>query len=149
MFRSSFRAYRSYLAACVSAIDAFLNRLSWWTRNQPLAIAQSDLKLLLRRSLPLDEKLRKWIPVVTGKSIAEDTDTWTDYTAIKNARNAVVHINDPDFVFALQDAAAVLNLCRRGVGSLLLEICGLIPSNPAPIVLNVARAPFARYRPNR
>lgn len=147
-FHPAFRAYRSYLAASVSSIDATLNRLSWFARNGG-SVTPSHVKLLSRRALPLDEKLRKWLPIVTGGGVLpESDDVWHDYTAIKDARNAVVHVNDPDFMFSAKSAVDTLNRCRHGVGGLLREIARLLGRNAAPGVLRVLRAPLAHYQPS-
>jgi len=148
MFRPAFRAYRSYLAGCISAVDAAVNHISWFARNGGANLSMSEVKLLSRKTLPLDEKLRKWIPIVTrGPSLSETGQEWAQYSAIKTARNAVVHVNDPDFMFAVNQAVDVINLCRKGVGGLLLEVASLLGRNPSVNVLRVARAPFARYVP--
>jgi hypothetical protein len=148
---AAFRAYRGYLAACITAVDAFLNRLSWFARNEtPASLDPKAAKLLARRSLGLEEKLRSWIPVLAaGKQLSETGKAWVDCQAIRTARNAYVHVNEPDFAFVLRATADVLNLCRAGVGELLIEIGGMLARNPAPAVLQVARAPRAMYVAHR
>lgn len=150
MYRPAFRAYRSYLAAGVSAIDAYLNRLSWFARNEPGSpLSAAENKLLARNALPLDEKIRRWLPLISGGAkLLETTPEWSDYQAFKSARNAVVHASHPEFLFAPREAAEVLNLCRRGVGGPLAEIGRLLNREPAPAVVRVARARLARYRPH-
>jgi hypothetical protein len=54
-------------------------------------------------------------------------------------------VNEPDFAFSLQATSDVLNLCRDGVGQLLIELSGLLGRHPAPAILRVARAPRAIY----
>jgi hypothetical protein len=144
---AAFRAYRGYLTACITAVDAFLNRLPWFARNEPsTSLLAADAKLLSKRSSPLEEKLRRWVPVLSGgKALSEAGTAWTSCQAIRTARNAYVHVNEPDFAFALRQAADALNLCRPGVGELLVDIGNLLGRNPAPAVLRVARSPRANY----
>jgi hypothetical protein len=146
-FALAFRAYRGYLGACVTAVDAALNRLSWFALNEPgTALGPKEEKLLRRRSLPLEEKLRCWVPLLTaGGRLSESAVSWVNCQAIRTARNGFVHANEPDFAFSLQASSDVLNLCRAGVGQLLMELSGLLSRNPAPAILRVARAPRAVY----
>lgn len=148
MYKASFRAYRSYLAASISAIDAHVNRLSWFSRNDPNSqLTPADAKLLSRKNLPLDEKLRRWLPVLAaGATLSEQSHEWADYQALKNVRNAVMHVNEPEFMFAPREAADVLNLCRRGVGEILARIASFLNRHPSPAILRVARAPIARFK---
>ena len=147
MYRPAFRAYRSYLAASISAIDATLNRLAWFALNTPASPATPNTqKLLARKTAPLDEKLRNWLPVLTGGgAISETSIQWQHYQDLKRVRNSMVHVNDPEFLFAPRDAAHVLNLCRHGVGGLLQQVSGLLNQHPTRAVLRVARAPLARF----
>lgn len=150
MYKSSFRAYRSYLASSISAIDAYVNRLSWFARNDPASqLTPTDTKLLSRKNAPLDEKLRRWLPVLAdGARLSEQGPEWTDYQALKSARNATVHVNEPEFIFAPRDATNVLNLCRRGVGVMLTRISSFLNRHPSQAVLRVARAPLAKFNPH-
>jgi hypothetical protein len=151
MFRAAFRAYRSYLSACVSSVDAYLNSLSWFTRKQPTtALSFADMKLLTHKTLPLNEKLRRWLPIITGgANLSESGNEYGALQAIKEARNAVIHVNEPDFLFSLPDAALILNLCRDGVGGVLRDISRLLGRYPSEWVIRVAFAPRARYSPIR
>jgi hypothetical protein len=146
MFREAFRGYRCYLTACISAVDSHLNSLSWFSRHEPsVVLAPSDRSLLSNKSLRLNEKLRQWLPIVTGVRLSETSPSWLDFQALRQARNAFVHVNEPDFLFSLRDAAGVLNLCRQGVGGLLLDIAQLLKRYPSPAIRHVAYAPRARY----
>jgi hypothetical protein len=147
MYRPAFRAYRAYLAASISSIDATLNRLAWFALNTPAApTTPTTQKLLSRKSVPLDEKLRNWLPVLTsGGALSQASIQWHHYQELKRVRNSMVHVNDPEFLFAPRDAVDVLNLCRHGVGGLLQQISGLLKRHPSPAVLRVARAPLARF----
>ena len=148
MYKSSFRAYRSYLAASISAIDAYVNRLSWFALNEPSSqLTPADTKLLSRRRASLDEKLRRWLPLIAGgATLSEQGPEWADYQALKSARNATVHVSEPEFIFAPREATDVLNLCRRGVGEMLTIINSFLNRHPSAAVLRVARAPRARFR---
>jgi len=147
MFRPAFRAFRAYLAASISAIDATLNRLAWFALNDATSPAPSNVvKLLSRKTASLDEKLQKWLPLLTGGgAIPQNNIEWRHYQDLKRTRNSMIHVNDPEFLFSPRDAADALNLCRHGVGGLLRQISELLKRHPPPAVLRVARAPLARF----
>jgi hypothetical protein len=147
MYKSAFRAYRNYLTACVSAIDAYLNKLSWFKVNDPSkTLTDTQIKLLSRKSLPLDEKIRLWLPLLAGgAAISETGQAWGDYQEIKRARNAFVHVNEPEFFFTPREATDILNLCRTGVGGLIASVYEHLRVHPSPAILRVSRAPRARF----
>lgn len=146
-FRPCFRSYTAYLAACVTAIDAFTNRQRWYALHEPasqLTEAQKDeLERVVR---PLDHKLRRWTPVLTaGKTLDETQQAWREYTDLRVARNGYLHVNEPDVRFELRPATDALNKCRHGVGQLLIDLSAMLGHAPAPAMYRVRYAPPARF----
>lgn len=147
-FKPCFRAYRAYLSSCITALDAFLNHRQWFTLNDPAKKLSVDDEKILRQRGNLDDKFKKWIPLMTaGKTVDTASPAWLDYQKIRAARNGYVHSNVPNYVFSTAEAAADLNLCRLGVGQLLLETVSLFGTNPLPALLAVRHAPVADFVP--
>lgn len=150
MFRPCFRAFKAYLSACITAIDATVNGHAYYWRQIPGHSARAT-KELCRKHASMYDKLTKWIPILSsGHSLSESSQYWKDYDEIRNARNAFTHVNSPTYRFSITEAARHLNLCRNGVGGLLLAVGHALGTrHPSPWVLRVARAPVASLTASR
>jgi hypothetical protein len=150
-YERAFRAYRSYLVACISAVDAFLNERAWITLKDPKRkprLTSAERKVLENRRVSILVKLGKWPQILFGCSkLRKKMPELIDFHKIRSERNAVVHVNAPEFNFSLRKAAGILNLCRLGVGGLLayLEVAG--KRYPAPKVTAVRLARAVSFRP--
>lgn len=148
LFESCFRAYRSYLVACISAVDAFLNEASWVVLNDPTrSLEPEERSTLSRRRAGLNTKLTDWPPVMARSCLVSSSIEWKDFEKVRCARNSFVHVNSPEFNFSLRKAADDLNLCRKGVGGLLMLLARVSGHFPAPRMYAVRFAPFVSFRP--
>ena len=147
-YERSFRAYRGYLTACISAVDAYLNERAWFALRDPNRnLTPKERKVLeenLRRSLTI--KLKKWPRILFGVKLGKALPELVAFHEIREGRNGFVHVNSPEFNFSLRRAPGVMNLCRKGVGGLLayLELHG--KRYPAPKMLEVRFAPKITFR---
>jgi len=150
MFHPCFRAFKAYLSASITAIDATLNGHAYYWRQVSGHSARAA-KELSRKNASMYDKLTKWIPILSsGQRLSETSQYWKDYDEIRNARNAFTHVNSPTYRFSVTEAARHLNLCRQGVGGLLLAVGQALGSRyPTPCVLKVARAPVASLTDSR
>lgn len=150
MFRPCFRAFKAYLSASITAIDATLNGYAYYWRQTPGHSAPA-IKELSRKHASMYDKLTKWVPILSsGSRLSESSQYWKDYDELRNARNAFTHVNSPTYRFSITEAARHLNLCRHGVGGLLLAVGQALGSRfPSPWVLKVARAPIASLTDSR
>ncbi len=150
LYESCFRAYRAYLVACISAVDAFLNEWSWFTLNDPSrSLKPEERATLSQRRSALHTKLTDWPPIITGSCILCSSVEWKDFEKIRVARNSVVHVNSPEFNFSLRKAAEVLNHCRKGVGGLLMLLERVSRRYPTPRMYGVRFAPLVSFRPKQ
>jgi len=146
-FRPCFRNFRSYLSSCIITLDAWINREAYFAQMSPSTkFSVKDQKTLSRVTVPLDVKLQKWMEIIHGRSVDVNSQSWQAYSAIKQQRNKLIHLNEPAFAFSVEHAAAALNLCRMGVGLLLFELYEIAGRNPLPSVYRVVFAPPARFR---
>ena len=146
-FRPAFRAFRGYLSACITTLDAFLNRCAWFgLHDSARPLTTKEEATLQNQRLPLDAKFRNWLPILcAGNGLDETSRSWVDYQAIRTARNGFVHVNEPDYMFMLRDAASTLNLCRLGVGQILIDTVSLFGRAAFPTVFAVRFAPEASF----
>ncbi|MDK1119480.1 MAG: hypothetical protein QGM50_11930 [Anaerolineae bacterium] len=150
VFRPCFRAFKAYLSSSITAIDATVNGHAFYSR-QGSSLSESERKQLSRRNASLFDKLTKWIPILSGgRNLSTSAAYWYDYDEIRKARNAFTHVNSPTYRFAIAEAAQMLNLCRQGVGGLLLAVDECLGGkHPSPWVFRVARAPLASLTDSR
>lgn len=145
-FRPCFRNFRSYLSSCIITLDAWINREAYFALMSPSTkLSTKDQKTLSRVTVPLDVKLQNWMGIIHGRSVDVQSQSWQAYSAIKQQRNKLLHLNEPAFAFSVEHAAAALNLCRMGVGLLLVELYNIATRTPLPSVYRVAFAPPARF----
>ncbi|MBI2394545.1 MAG: hypothetical protein HYV09_33555 [Deltaproteobacteria bacterium] len=147
-FWECFRAVRSYLSACISLVDAFLNRLAWYVlQERSAALSPAELKTLNEfRRKKLHEKVDALFPIANGRAFPRATSAgWASFDRLKGWRNSYIHVNEPGFAFEVESAVAWLNECRVGVGGLLHEMNAHLGVHPHPSVLAVKHAPLARF----
>lgn len=147
-FWECFRAVRSYLSACISLVDAFLNRRAWYVlQERAAALSSAEAKSLSDfRKKKLHEKVDALFPIATGSAFPRSTSAaWAAFDRLKGWRNSYIHVNDPGFAFEIEAAVGWLNECRLGVGGLLHEMNAHLGVHPHPSILCVKHAPLARF----
>jgi hypothetical protein len=146
-FQPCFRSYIAYLLASVTAIDAYLNRHRWFGLNDPsIRLSDAAKKEIKNVAVSLDQKLRRWVPALTGGRLLDESgQPWAEYTILRVTRNGYTHVNDPDHRFELRRAADILNKCRLGVGQLLIDLAELFAHAPAPAMYRVRYAHEATF----
>ena len=144
----AFRFYRAYLGACISMIDAMLNRLAFLHLDSKSGTPVDDRDDLANRNRKLDHKLNAWIPMLaSGKRLDNQGRAWNAFQRLRARRNEVVHIKDPILQIRFKDAVRVLNDCRQGVGQLVVEIRSLLDQWPWPQHLRVRFAREVKFIP--
>lgn len=105
-FRPCFRAYRQYLTACITSVDAWLNEHAWYALNDPIQSSQfsdGERNSLQNRRKSINNKLREWPSIIFRSApLEEGAISWMHFQDIREARNAFVHVNEPRFNFSLR-----------------------------------------------
>lgn len=147
-FRGTFRSYRAFLSACITAIDVFMNRAAWFARRQPSHLSRAQRSLLQDRRVSITRKLTEWLPLISpGAKIDPNGKPLARMNDLRNARNGYVHVNEPDYHFEVTKAAEALNMCRQGVGQLLIDLATAIGATPHPKAIAVRHARTAQFVP--
>jgi hypothetical protein len=117
-FRLLSRHYRAYLAACVSIVDAFINRHILLASHDGFA---SDAFTRLKEARGMEEKIEHWLETCTEKTIKDlaRRKEWCHFQELRQERNALEHAVDPFAVYDLKIIARYLNYVRSGIGELL------------------------------
>jgi len=120
-FRLTCRYFRAYLSACVSILDAFINRHVLLAKHEKF---DSPEFRALQASKNLEERVRHWFTMCS-----EDDPTtffgstaWCHFQELREKRNELMHGVEPIVVYSVRDMHAYLNKVRTGVGELLLQM---------------------------
>jgi hypothetical protein len=88
------RFCRAYMAACVSIVDAFINRHIWIANHAGLATPDFSV---LKASTNTEERIELWIKVFTGKTATEINGgtEWKHFQDLREERNKLIHVKKP------------------------------------------------------
>jgi hypothetical protein len=120
-FRVTARFFRVYLSACVSLLDAFINRHVLLARHEGFTSPEFTR---LQAETNMEEKVRLWWAVCSDgdPSLFFRSAMWCHFQEIRTRRNEILHAVDPISVYSLKDIQVYLNKVRTGVGELLLSL---------------------------
>jgi hypothetical protein len=90
----------AYLSAAVflafAAIEAYANEMI--ERLEPQTTVKAGRRRVERddmtRELTIEDKLKRAVPLVTGRHIAGDSRLWEKFTALKQLRDELVHLKE-------------------------------------------------------
>ncbi len=120
-FRLTCRYFRAFLAACISIIDAFINRHILLADYEKFSTPALDI---LKATINQKERLRLWFSVCSTDDPTSffGSREWCHFQEIRAIRNEVVHATNPIEVYSIEDIHRYLNKVRTGVGELLLRL---------------------------
>jgi hypothetical protein len=118
-FRITARSFREYLSACVSLLDAFINRHILLARHDGFTSPEFSR---LQTETNMEEKVRLWWAVCSDDDSSPffRSAMWCHFQELRTRRNEILHAVDPISVYALKDIQVYLNKVQTGVGELLL-----------------------------
>lgn len=117
-FREVARHYRAFLMACISLFDAFINRHILLAAHEKF---DSPAFTRLKESRKVEDRMEAWFETCTDKTMKDliRRKEWSDFQAIRQERNAILHVVDPFSVYRIREIATVLNYVRSGIGDFL------------------------------
>lgn len=113
------RYYRNYLAACLSIVDAFVNRHILIAK----AIGMISPEFTeLENAINVEEKMELWWKACCGTDPRPlfSSSHWCRFQELRKRRNCMLHALEPIAVYALPEMQVYLNKVRSGIGELLL-----------------------------
>jgi len=118
-FRLTARYFRAYLSACVSLLDAFINRHILLAKHEGFSSPEFSR---LQTETKLEEKVRLWWAVCSEDDPSPffQSAEWCHLQELRTRRNEILHAVDPISVYALKELQVYLNKVQTGVGELLL-----------------------------
>ncbi len=144
-FKLCTRYYRAYLSACVSIVDAFINRHILLAKLDGFASPEFD-QLQLQRNL--GEKVRLWWEVCSSHNSAPffNSQAWCHFQEIRTKRNELLHAVDPILVYSVKDIQTYLNKVRAGIGELLLLLRKAHDKPSVAFIERLRTAPSVDYQ---
>lgn len=144
-FRLTARAYRSYLAACISLVDAFINRHIYSAKNEGFTSPEFEV---LKDEKKLEERMRLWWKVCSedDPSTFFSSIPWCHLQELRTKRNEILHAIDPIAVYSLQEMQSYLNKVRTGVGESLLMLRVAHKKSTVGFVERLRTAPKVHFR---
>jgi hypothetical protein len=120
-FKKTARAYRSFLSACVTLVDAFINRHILMARHDGFTSQEFEQLQVVTK---MEEKVRLWWSVCSDAKIAPffASKAWGHFQELRSKRNEILHALDPISIYSLQSIQQQLNRVRTGVGDLLFHL---------------------------
>lgn len=117
-FRLTARYFRVYLTACVSLLEAFINRHILLAKHDGFESPEFDQ---LQVETNLEEKVRLWWAVCSGDSHSPffRSMAWCHLQELRTRRNEILHAVDPISIYAMKDLQVYLNKVRTGIGELM------------------------------
>lgn len=117
-FKFCTRYYRAYLSACISLIDAFINRHILIYKFNGLDTADFQL---LQQTSRLEDRLELFIKISSGKSLTaiNGGEEWIHFKNLRRLRNEMTHINSASLGYSIHEFAEHFNYVRKGIGGLL------------------------------
>lgn len=118
-FRLTARYFRAYLSACVSLLDAFINRHILLAKHERFSSPEFDQ---LQTQTNLEKKVRLWWAVCSEDDLSPffQSEAWCHLQEIRTKRNEILHAIDPISVYSIKELQVYLNKVQTGVGELLL-----------------------------
>lgn len=140
-FASCALHWRTYLATCISALDAFIS-LGVWAHSEAGGF-RADAPLLNART-PLEDRISQWHETFAELRLQKG-QSWDQFQRLKRLRDEFVHPKQPTWTFMIQNAVESLNLCQLGVGQIMIDACKARGHWPSPALTALRFAPSARF----
>lgn len=115
------RYYRCYLQACISLVDCFLFRYAVHVKDLIGNLNEYSNTKVLGSVTGIEKRIEAWIETFAyhDKDNYKNTAEWSQFQEIRKLRNLFVHPFEPATTYSIRNMAKHLNLCRKGIGSLL------------------------------
>lgn len=120
-FRVTCRYFRAYLFACISVVDAFINRHILIASSQGFSTPEFEQ---LKVSTKSEDRVRLWFKVCSSEDPAQffESREWCHFQELRALRNEVTHAVEPIGVYSIREIHTYLNMVRTGVGGLLSKM---------------------------
>ncbi len=114
------RAYRTYLQACISLVNAFLGYATFSIAETDPKKAASEHFGTVQSTAPFEVRVDAWSKLFNHPpETFRHTRSWSDLSKLRQERNRYVHPAEPIYVLGVDEIVNVLNQCREGVGGTL------------------------------
>jgi hypothetical protein len=141
---SSYPEFQNAVVEGIASIEGYIQlNVERWNKNHP----QQLLLDTAEKKIPFDEKITKWIPIITaGEKFDRGGIEWKDFVALRQIRdNLVVHPKTSSFGISFPKLAEQINLFRTGIAQTLINLHLLFNDKIPAIIIRAAYAPDVEY----
>lgn len=138
--KSSFLDFHSATVIGIASIESYINyRAEIWNQFNP----QNRLVDSRESKVSFEEKIDSWIPETTGgKTLNKSNQDWNHYKILRRIRDdTVVHPKSSGYSISLLNLAWQINLFRRGIAGLLIQLHILFQEKIPRIIIRARYAP--------
>jgi hypothetical protein len=143
-FRTLGRHFRAYLAACMSLVDAFINRHILLATHEGF---DSPAFTQLKASRGMEERIDGWLQICSEKSLQDiaHMKEWCHFQELRQTRNALLHATSPFSIYSVKEIGSRLNHVRTGVGDLLFLLRSIQHKPSLMFIDRLRTAPEVRF----
>ncbi|TWU30428.1 putative nucleotidyltransferase [Bythopirellula polymerisocia] len=144
-FQPTCRYYRAYLFACLSIVDAFINRHILLAEYEGFSTPEFEE---LKSATKTEDRIRLWFAVCSSKNPQKffKSKEWCHFQELRTKRNEVTHAVEPIGAYSLRDIHLYLNKVRTGVGGLLLLMRNAHEKPTLGFIERLRSAPLVDFR---
>jgi hypothetical protein len=138
--RSSFLDFHSAIVLGIASIESYINyRAEIWNQHNP----QKRLNDSREFKVSFEDKINTWIPEITGgKTLNKGNQDWNNYKILRRIRDdTVIHPKSSGYSISLNNLAWQINLFRRGIAGLLIQLHILLQEKIPQIIIRARYAP--------
>ncbi|MCP3660182.1 MAG: hypothetical protein GY830_07725 [Bacteroidetes bacterium] len=124
-FKKFSRGYRSYLQSCISLVDWFLYRYTFFVKNKiPLSEKAYGNIAILDSRRSIEDRLEAWMTTfaVNNKEEFKQSKYRAKFFDLKGQRNKIVHPESPTIEYEVRNIVKYLNYVQDGIGGLFAEL---------------------------
>ena len=118
--KASFSDIQAAITKGIASIEAFLRlKADDWNRQNP----RNPLVDSKRTKVRFDDKIDKWVPLMTGQKVDQGGRHWQDFTKLLMIRDdQAIHIKESGRTVSYQNLAELVNAFATGIAGVLLDL---------------------------
>lgn len=143
---NNFDSFYTALATGFSSLEAYMTLRTFVFNAKCTPSERLDERRPKRGYVSFEEKLREWVPIMTGKSIDFGTSAgWNDFLYLQSLRNdVVIHPKPGKGLKTLDELADGINRFRYGIGSLMFLLHQAFDEPMQRSIIRAMRYPTVR-----
>lgn len=142
------RFFRAYLSACISIVDAFINKHILIKEYENFTSVEFEQ---LKSVTNIEHKIDLWLKIFTQQDISflkNGKPEWTHFMEIRKERNNMIHVSEANFGHEIKAISKYLNYVQAGIGGLLKLFRELQGKTTLTFIERLCTAPTVEFVEN-